>query len=213
MRASLTGFFYLEDPLLEAEGLRSYGVYYWHTWQAIQSGDPPEADSMQAVSDRHIQAVTATIIQFITAGSSCQRQSLRESLSKEPLFQDHPEESLNRTIDLTLRLWLVLNVRDEEFSPGARSIQWDDSQPLHEFISSQFPQPRFLRELSEKMFDFALPDGFTMVKLKRYSGIKVDWTYDLSEHLELDRDHRILKVFPLKYYLNGLRRRYVAEHL
>lgn len=64
-----------------------------------------------------------------------------------------------------------------------------------------------LRNLTERMFDFVLPDNFTMVKLKRYSDIKVDWTDDLSEHLSLDRDDRILKVFLLKHYVNELRKR------
>jgi hypothetical protein len=119
----------------------------------------------------------------------------------------HTEDSINRTIDLSLRLWLVINVRDDDFTPGIRSIQWDDSPSLQAFIASQFPKPRLFKELSEKMFDFVLPDNFTIVKLKRYSGIKIDWTYDLSEHLDFDKDHRILKVFPLKSYMYGLRKR------
>jgi hypothetical protein len=132
---------------------------------------------------------------------------LREALAKDSHFERHSEESLNRTIDLALRLWLVLNIRDDEYAPGAHSIQWEDGTSLQSFISQQFPKPRMLRDLSERMFDFVLPDNFTIVKLKRYSGIKVHWTYDLSEHLDLDKDHRILKVFPLKHYVNELSRK------
>lgn len=100
-----------------------------------------------------------------------------------------------------------MNIRDKEYAPGAHSIQWNDGLLLQTFIAQQFPKPSILRDLNERMFDFVLPDNFTMVKLKRYSDIKVDWTDDLSEHLNLDRDDRILKVFPLKHYVNELRKR------
>ncbi len=167
---------------------------------------PPEAESMEAVTDEHVRIIVKTI----SAADSAfpfQRTILREALGRNSYFEHHSEESLNRTIDLALRLWLVLNIRDDEYALGAHSIQWNDDVSLQSFIVQQFPKPRMVWDLSERMFDFVLPDNFIMVKLKRYSGIKAHWTYDLSEHLDLDKDHRILKVFSLKYYVNELKRR------
>jgi len=161
---------------------------------------------MALVGDEHVRVIVA-LISSSMPDVSCQREILREALRKNPNFEHHSEDSLNKTIDLASRLWLILNSRDDEYAPGAHSIQWDDGTSLQTFISQQFPKPRILRDLSERMFDFVLPDNFTMVKLKRYSGIKVHWTYDLSGHLDLDKDHRILKVFPLKFYVNELKRR------
>jgi hypothetical protein len=161
---------------------------------------------MDTVTDEHVRIIVKTISAADLA-FPCQRIVLREVLGKNSHFEHHSEESLNHTIDLALRLWLVLNIRDDEYAPGAHSIQWDDNVSLQTFIVQQFPKPRMIRDLSQKMFDFVLPDNFTMVKLKRYSRIKVHWTYDLSEHLDLDKDHWILKVFPLKYYVNELKRR------
>lgn len=158
------------------------------------------------VTEEHVRIIVKTISAAELA-FPCHRTILRKALGKNSYFEHHSEESLNRTIDLALRLWLVLNIRDNEYAPGAHSIQWNDDVSLQTFIVQQFPNPRMIRDLSERMFDFVLPDNFTMVKLKRYSGIKVHWTYDLSEHLDLDKDHRILKVFPLKYYVNELKRR------
>lgn len=206
LRPTLSTFLNISEDEISLERLAAYQSYYDRTWESLRNGYPPEVESMAPVSDEHVRIIAALI------GSSildlpCQRETLREALSKDLHFADHSEESLNRTIDLALRLWLVLNIRDDEYAPGAHSVQWDDGVSLRSFITQQFPKPRMLRDLSERMFDFVLPDNFTMVKLKRYSGIKVHWTYDLSEHLDLDKDHRILKVFPLKYYVNELGRR------
>ena len=194
-----------EDELALGQFL-SYQKYWEQTWGSLKKGDPSEWESMVPVTDEHIRLVVTTI-SSTALDPQCQREDLREALAKDSLFKSNSKESVNRTIELALRLWLVLNFRDDEYSPGVHSIQWEDGISLRNFISQQFPKPRMLRDLSERMFDFVLPDNFTMVKLKRYSGIKVHWTYDLSEHLDLDKDHRILKVFPLKHYVNELKRR------
>ena len=203
---TLSTFLNVPENGITLERFAAYQSYHDRTWESLRHGFPPEAESMETVTDEHIHIIVKTISNTALK-SLCQRADLREALAKDSHFEHHSEESLNRTIDLALRLWLVLNIRDDEYAPGAHSIQWEDGITLQTFIAQQFPKPRMLRDLSERMFDFLLPDNFTMVKLKRYSGIKVHWTYDLSEHLDLDKDHRILKVFPLKYYVNELRRR------
>lgn len=206
VQATLSVFLGKQEIRTETQGLKAYEIYYQRTWKALRNGSPSEADTMGPVSGDHIQKVITSIQQTIADGSQCKRPQLKTALAKDTLFELHSPDSLDRCIDLALRLWLVLNIRDEDYCPGTHSIQWDDQKTLQQFVEEQFPAPRFFQELGEKMFDFALPDSFTTVKLKRYSGIKVEWTYDLSEHLYLDKDHRMLKIFPLKYYLNALRR-------
>lgn len=208
LMSMLATFLNISENEITLEKFAAYRIYHNQTWESLKQGFPPEAESMAQVSDTHVRIIVSLISSMILK-APCQRETLREALSKNSHFEDHSEESLNRTIDLALRLWLVLNIRDDEYAPGAHSMQWDDGISLQSFIAQQFPKPRMLRDLGQKMFDFILPDNFTMVKLKRFSGIKVHWTYNLSEHLDLDKDHRILKVFPLKYYVNGLRRRCV----
>lgn len=205
--ATLATFLNIPEGETNPEGFSKFRDYYDRTWTALNEGDPPEAESMGPIRDEHIRIIVDLVSKEIIYGRPCQRKILRETLGKASQFNSHVEDSINRTVDLALRLWLVMNIRDDDFAPGVHSIQWDDSESLQSFIASQFPKPRLFKELSEKMFDFVLPDNFTIVKLKRYSGIKIDWTYDLSEHLDLDKDHRILKVFPLKAYMYGLRKR------
>jgi hypothetical protein len=203
---TLSTFLSVSEEEIALGRFAAYQCYHDRTWESLRYGFPPEAESMEPVTEAHVRIVAKTI-SSTALESQCQREVLRGALAEDSHFEHHSDESLNRTIDLVLRLWLVLNIRDNEYAPGAHSIQWEDGILLQTFIAQQFPKPRMLRDLSERMFDFVLPDNFTMVKLKRYSGLKVHWTYDLSEHLDLDKDHRILKVFPLKYYLNELRRR------
>lgn len=208
MLATLSTFLQLSEPEIELENFKTYRSFYDRAWKALREGSPPEAEALGPVSDEHVCIIVDLISREALYGRPCQREALRDTLAKKQHFEHHSEENLNHTIDLALRIWIILNVRDEDYAPGIHSIQWGDRKPLQTFVAEQFTKPRLLKDLSEKMFDFVLPDVFTMVKLKRYSGIKVDWTYDLSEHLDLDRDYRILKVFPLKYYVNGLRKRF-----
>jgi hypothetical protein len=207
LRATLATFLDIPESETSLEGFSEFRSYYDRTCTALNEGNLPEAESMGPVQDEHIRLIVDLMSKEIIYGRPCQRKIFRVALGKASQFSSHTEDSINRSIDLSLRLWLVLNVRDDDYAPGVHSIQWDDSKSLQSFIASQFPKPRLFKELSEKMFDFVLPDIFTIVKLKRYSGIKIDWTYDLSEHLDLDKDHRILKVFPLKAYMYGLRKR------
>jgi hypothetical protein len=200
---------FLQEPntKIDLKTFSSYKLYYKRTWDSLRNGDPPEADLMDSVNQEHITSIVEAICKTVQNGESCQRAVLKRELRGKSNFASHSNESLNRTIDLALRLWLVLNIRDEDFAPGMCSVQWDDTTPLQSFIATQFPRPRFLKELSEKMFDFALPESFNMRNLKRWSGIKPEWTDNFSEHLDLDKDHRILKVFPLKQYMYALRKR------
>jgi hypothetical protein len=207
---TLATFLATEETEIKAGSFSKYREYYSLTWAALRNGYPAESDSMEPVDSRHVQIIVRTISEAVLIGIRCDRKAVRDSLTQEMAFQHHSEESMNRTIDLALRLWLTINIRDDEFCPAVRSVQWDDHTPLESLIVAQFPKPRLIKELYEKMFDYVLPDNFNIVKLKQWSAIRVDWTYDLSEHLDFDKDVRILKIFPLKGYVNGLRRRYFS---
>jgi hypothetical protein len=211
MKDILSAFLSGNEAEVELDDFKTFHSYYDRTFNAVKQGTPAEAEVMGPVNQQHIQAIVELISQESANGQQCYLIDLQQKISQNPGFSLHSYESINRTIDLTLRLWLVLNIRDEEYTPGVYSVRWDDQTSLQTFIKRQFPKPRRSRDLSEKMFDLVLPDSFTMVKLERYSGIKVEWTYHFGEHLDLDNYHRILKVFPLKFYMHSLRKRLAAS--
>ncbi|KAH8646070.1 hypothetical protein BGZ60DRAFT_438333 [Tricladium varicosporioides] len=206
MRIILAGFLGIHEQEVSVEKYASYQAYYDQVWSALKLGHPSEADTMDNVDDEHIQIVVRLISEECCNTRSCWRGPLRENVRRKSLFDGHSDDSINRTIDLTLRLWLVLHIRDDEYVWGANSIQWDDDRTLQIFIASQFPESRPMKDLGERYFDLLLPENFTVVKLKRWSGIKFEWTYNFSEHLNFDKDHRVVKIFPLKSYMHGLRK-------
>lgn len=193
--------------------LGDYGAYpsfYHDTWFVLREGEPAETDFMQPTTHEHVQIVVEEIVKMTESGENCQRVALREVLSRNAIFESAFEDkvgSLNRIIDLALRLWLCLHIRERTFAHATKSLQWGDEESLQEFIASKFRQPRSFDALEEKMIDYTLPHNFNVVNLRRYSAIKTKWTSSLDEHLTLDREHRKLKIFRLKYYMYGLRKR------
>jgi len=159
MRSVLATFLNVPEEDIDVQSFESYRKYHDKTWAALTAGEPPESDSMGAVSDDYVRAIVGEIVSIAADGSACHRPALRRALLKNSLFNTPPEgkpESLNRMIDLALRLWLVLYIRDG-FAHAAKSISWDDTTSLQELIGGQFRKPRLLSELREKMFDIALP--------------------------------------------------------
>lgn len=207
MRSLLAAFLHMDEEEIPSDKYASYQTYYDQVWSALKIGRPSEADIMNTINDEHIKVIVQLISQRWFESDPCWRGLLRQALQRNSHFDRHSDDSINRTIDLALRLWLVLHIRDDEYTWGAHSIQWDDQKTLQTFIAEQFPKSRSMKDFGEKMVDL-LPDNFTIVKLKRWSGIKVEWTYNFSEHLDFDKDHRVVKIFPLKCYMHGLRKRF-----
>ncbi|KAH8588370.1 hypothetical protein B0O99DRAFT_728451 [Bisporella sp. PMI_857] len=198
---------FLQYPLegIQTGDFQAYINYFEETWDAAKRGD--ERETLQPVSHKDIQTITQIIADQFFNGRLCQRALLREELHEIMQFRDRSEENLNGVISLTLRLWLAMNFRDEGITSATQSIHWGDTSPLDAFVAQQFPTPRLHIEAGERMFDFVLPDNFTVVKLRHYAGIDIDWTTSLNEHLDWDHKNRVLKIFPLKSYMHGLRER------
>jgi hypothetical protein len=219
-RSILATFLQVSKEEVQVEEYKSYFEYYQKQCRKSGSGlhtrdklkahvqDNARFGYVLDITHELVLAVVELIWKRQQRNEPCYRVELQSSLASDEMFAQHSKETVNQAIDLALRLWLALNIRQEgEFSPGgAKSVQWDSNLPLHEFISHQFPEPRMIIGIGGKD-DLTFPRNFTAMNLRRYSGIKVKWTSSLSEHLILDREHRMLKIFPLKRYLQGLKKR------
>ena len=138
-----------------------------------------------------------------SAGSRC-RVCVRGELRKATVFKDSDDFSLNNSIDLALRLWLMLNIRQirRNVAPDTNTLQWNDDDTLSQFVKQQFP------EAEEPMTSNAshrVDADFTVVSLREYRGIDVKWTTSLEDHLRLKYDRKKkkarLRVFPFKRIL------------
>jgi hypothetical protein len=214
----LATFLRIAEGDVRVEEYRSYFKYYqkqcYKLTPILHMGTKPEArvwDSRSrdtlGLTHKHILAVVELIWKQQKRNALCYRLELQKSLASNEAFE-HLSDGVDQAIDLALRVWLALNIRQEgEFSPGgAKSVHWGNNLSLQEIIHSQFPGPRIVIGVGGKG-DLVLPRNLTITNLRRYSGIKVKWTNSLSEHLALDRDHHILKIFPLKGYLQALKKR------
>ena len=134
--------------------------------------------------------------------SASPHDDLSTAISKvKKLFPGYDDESIRKSIDLALRVWLMLNTKEPSGTHNISSmtpIRWDyDGLSLIDFVASRFPRTSFLIPLSESTVE----DRFTAYNLNRLCRITVVWTTCLAEHLYLDFGSRTLKVFPYKICL------------
>ncbi|MCJ1383216.1 hypothetical protein MMC17_006329 [Xylographa soralifera] len=139
------------------------------------------------------------------AGTLSRERRLARPLIRETLrsqYGDVPDITLNRSIDLTLRLLPMINVREACFklqTLKSPSLQWDEVSTLEDFISRQFPVSK--RQIFSR--DGRLDPNFTVANMIRICGLKLEWTQSLEDHLRLNRRTKALRVFPYKCCLLG----------
>lgn len=114
------------------------------------------------------------------------------------------ELSIDRVVDLTIRLWLMVQVRDDSlsmrlFTPQQFSARWDESDSLDKFLAGQFPLSTTKLDLRQSRLEMT----FTIAYMVRTCRLQVKWTDDLANHLRLDRgmEAKILFIFPHKAFL------------
>ncbi len=142
------------------------------------------------------------VCSVLSAKRSMPRHKIRECLKSRFPGPLNDNLSIDRSIDLSVRLWLMLNVRDEELSvvtPQTPTLHWSDALSLEQFISAHFPLS--VTELT--MRESRLDPSFTVANLVRICGLQIQWTASLEDHLRLDRRRKILSVFSFKDFLSG----------
>lgn len=201
---------------IDLEDYVSYFQFYHKSCEALYLGLHNEAKSLVADNHRHVLIIIEALWEFIDHSLPCTRPTVRleaeKKLSSIAEGDSITEIRLNNSINLALRLWLTLDIRNSAFAPAASTIQWDDNTTLHEFVRSQFLGPRASRNPTEKdEKETVISDGeLTAVKLRRIGGITIEWTYHLNQHLRFDREFRRLKIYSLKTCLHDQRLWYVV---
>jgi hypothetical protein len=108
-----------------------------------------------------------------------------------------------RSIELALRLCLTINVQSADVTLGptksnAIPIQWEDEIALDQLVRAQFPPSQYAAESSK---EYRIDPGFTAPFLAGISGIRIEWTDNLAEHLWYNRNRRAVKVYEHKICL------------
>ena len=152
----------------------------------------------------HIAAATHSdllrVLRVLQANASSTKGTIRRELGAE-LAVD-AEDKLDRTLELALRLWLMINVRDETrrlHTLRTPVVVWKDDWNLNSLLKETFPISDWALGAKESR----LHPTFTVVFMVEICGVYLEWTDCLADHLRLDLGTKILKVFPYKEFLQN----------
>jgi hypothetical protein len=192
--AILLAFFHTTGDSQTIRSYENYFNYYEHESKRLWIGIAPQfwpATRLAAKTHEDILHIAGSL-----AGRTLwTRPQLREHL--QLYFRDAEDLAIDYSINLALRLWLMLNVRDVELGVQTLqkpAIQWDDASTLEDFVASQFPPSNWpLAERKARLDPF-----FTAANMVRICGLKLEWTESLEDHLRLDRRAKVLSIYPYK---------------
>lgn len=122
------------------------------------------------------------------------REMIREGLTTLFTAKEKPpneDEILDNSVDLAVRLYLMVNVgANESTVTRGKKLLWD-TPSVKEFLWAYFTEPQVLSN-SNIRFEKA----FIASNMERIAGIKIRWTNNLADHLRMvDDDDKIVAIF------------------
>ncbi|KAK0611960.1 hypothetical protein B0T14DRAFT_339016 [Immersiella caudata] len=181
---------------LGCANMETYSDYYVREIRRLQVGVAPGLARLAARTHEDL----IHICEVLSKGRTRARQDIRKELLSYFATKDHL--AVDRSIDLTLRLWLLLNVRDSQLSvllPEQPPLLWEDSCSLETFIEAHFRRSTTKLGYRESRLD----PSFTVANMVRVCDLRVRWTESIDDHLRLDQRRRVLSIFPMKGFLVG----------
>jgi hypothetical protein len=155
--------------------------------------------------NRHLFAAesfdsTSHMIAEFRRSSTQPRRILMQNLQQ--YFVGYDAGSLLRSMELSARLWLTLNVRSDAAAFGpvqahVSTIEWKDEVSLAQLVELQFPLSAHLPKEKNPWIDPAL----TAANLTNVYRIRVHWSNNLIDHLKYDGKRGILTVYQHKICL------------
>lgn len=184
----------------KVEIFRSYFEYYIEELELLRSGISEETWQIQSLASQTYEDVFH-VVEVLRCNGGSRRPKIRQLLKSR--FEKSDVLGLNRSINLAIRLWLMVNVQEPRFEGirhQASCVEWDDETSLREFFRELFPQSRWTVTARSSR----LGPHFTAAFMHRVCGLKIEWTTSLHDHLRLDRQRKALKIFPYKCHLQAM---------
>ncbi|KAI4218331.1 MAG: hypothetical protein L6R36_009013, partial [Xanthoria steineri] len=110
--------------------------------------------------------------------------------------------ALNRSVNVAIRLWLMVNTQElkcEGFRHETDSVQRDDDRMVREFLQSPFPSAKWQLTAQSS----SLEPHFIAAFMRDVCGLRMEWTASLDDRLRLDKKAKS-RVFPFRCYLQAL---------
>lgn len=177
------------------EVYRSYFRYYATECRRLRLGISKEAWQSTAMVARTHEDILR-IVHVLSNEQHLCRPEMRTLLRQH--FGEAEDLAINRSIDFAMRVWLTINVREHQFrthTPRTPIIQWDDSSTLTAFVACNFSHA------TTTAGSLQLDHTFTAANMHRLSGIDIEWTSCLADHLRFDKRRRLLRIYPFKQIL------------
>ena len=114
-------------------------------------------------------------------------------------------DSVRRSMELAIRLWLTLNVHTVDIRVGPETteedpIDWNLDLSLEELLKNQFPKRTINNDRENPLrFDTRL----TAAYLVNICGMKLQWPDDIASHLNFDLNRLVLTIYRHKVCLKS----------
>jgi hypothetical protein len=123
------------------------------------------------------------------------RESLKDHLRERfpNLPPDNSEALICETIDLAVRLWLMIDVGElfHGFVPGQKSLSWERGV-LKDLLVNYFSPPI---TMPMRVVRVKLDRIFTARNLERIAGLQIIWTSNILDHLRLMVDDTRIAIY------------------
>jgi hypothetical protein len=177
-----------------------YFKYYEQELEMVQFGGITQMGPVTPLALK-THADILLVIRKIQTNGLLTKCKVRDKLRVH--FPEAKDAELNASIDLALRLWLMLNVRDPRLklqSPQTPIVSWGETLPFKNFIEQTFPRSKW--QIGVK--DSRLHPSFTAAFMVEVYGLQLEWTDCLADHLRLDRREKTLRVYSYKDCLQSV---------
>ncbi|KAK5089311.1 hypothetical protein LTR70_007108 [Exophiala xenobiotica] len=107
---------------------------------------------------------------------------------------------LNSVIYAALRVWLLIIFRareDESLGANRPSMEWPENASLKDTLDQVVAISTTELTLNQRRFS----PHFTVANMVSICGLRIEWASTLDDHLYLDRQHKVLRVFPYRDWL------------
>ena len=182
----------------EAASWQEYFTYYEREIRRLSIGvvrsTPGTIPGLAAKTHDDISHIS----QVLSRTRMVSRDKVRDELLSR--FRDSDSVDIDRAVDLTVRIWLMINIRDDDMSvrmPQKNSIQWEDDVSLSTLIATHLPTS--LLQVPSRQS--RLSPQFTVANMVKLCGLQLKWTESLEDHLRLDRRSKELWIFSYKDFL------------
>jgi len=119
------------------------------------------------------------------------------------IFLDVDEGAIQRSLELSVRVWLTVNVHSWALEVGPNVVlelpmTWEKVMSLDDLIRTRWGEKITSQKLKRRLL---VEDTFTAAHLVNICGMTLQWTDYLSDHLAIDARRKILTVYRHKMYL------------